>query len=147
MEGLVARRALLQGGALTGGLAIAGMQPARAAAPVIRPAPITGPIAAHIRLNMMTGGSVQIAELDAAGHARRILARVELPVAVLYSQGIPAAGESPLRAACAQAQGLAQRIAAADWQVPPSACVLQGYRIVHTRTGRSIPYTAWVDMV
>ncbi|HQT76539.1 MAG: hypothetical protein B7Z80_12280 [Rhodospirillales bacterium 20-64-7] len=147
MEGLVARRTLLQAGALTGGLAVAGIYPTRAAAAFDRPSPITGTMAAHIRLNAMTGGSVRIAELDGSEHARRDLAFMELPLAVLYSRGIPASGESPLRAACTQAQALAQRIAAADWQVPQSACALQGYRIVHVATGRSVRYTAWVDVV
>lgn len=148
MPALLARRNVLQAGALTGGLAFPGLSAINAAAaPRVRPRPITGSIVGHLRLDPMRGGTIRLVERNGAEAAARDLARLDVPVQALYPGGKPAAGEAPLGALCAQALDLAIRVSAADWQVAPESCHLSGFRIVHPPSGRWRRYTAWVDPV
>ncbi|MBN8929167.1 MAG: hypothetical protein BGO51_08315 [Rhodospirillales bacterium 69-11] len=145
MTAPLARRALLQTGAVTAGLALTAIraQPAAAAAPSV--APITGAIAGHMRLDPMRGATIRLTELGPDGGPVRTLAFVEVPLGALYADGVPRAGSAPLRALSRRAGDLAVRVAAASWGVAPDACRLSGRRITHEASGRMLPFGAWVD--
>ena len=72
MAPLVARRGVLQAGTLTSGLVLAGLRPQPAAAAPDRPSPITGKIAAYIRIALMQGTTIRLMlSLSAISHGWR----------------------------------------------------------------------------
>ncbi len=148
----VARRGVLQAGALTGGLALAGLAPGavQAASPKPAPAdaaPLKGTIGEHIHLDLMRGAMIRLTELGPDRRPVRELALVRVPLADLYDGGRPSSAGNPLRRVCERASTLARSVAAANWQVPPHQCLLDGAAIAHPPSGNRIGYKRWVDIV
>jgi hypothetical protein len=150
VTGPLARRGLLQTGALSGGLALVGLWPrAGNAAPLAAGAGRTGvgTIAAHVRLDLARGGAIRLAELDASSRLVRELGTAELPLGELYDGGVPAATGDPLARACARAQALGVRAAAREWGVAAVECIADPSGITHPASGRRVPYRAWIDVI
>lgn len=148
----VPRRGVLQVGALTGGLALAGLAPgaARAISPNPPPsssAPINGTIGEYIHLDLVRGAMIRLTELGPDRRPVRELALVRLTLAELYDGGRPSPAGNPLRRVCERASTLARSVAAASWQVPAHQCLVDGAAIAHPPSGNRIGYKRWVDIV
>lgn len=139
------RRALLQGGAAAGTLAISGGALAKGArpSPVTGPAPLEGALAAWVRVYPERGAELRLAHFVQPGTLAGQGETVWIPV----SEGAPVSAWGQTRAACAHAERLAVGAASLSWGVPPDTCRVEMSRIVHPASGREITYQAWVDVI
>jgi hypothetical protein len=135
----VARRNLLQAGALTSGLALVGLGPRAALAEPVggTAAPFEGLLLAHVRLDCRRGASISITQLDRSRQPVRELATAQVALSAL-------GGMNQL---CERARRMAVLSAARQWRVPIAQCGAGPERIVHPASGRSIAYRAWVDVI
>jgi hypothetical protein len=145
----VARRGVLQAGALTGGLALAGLAPsaAQAALPASDAPCLEGTIGEHIHLDLARGAVIRLTQLDPGSRPLRELALVRMTLAELYDGGRPGSIGSPLRHVCNRAMTLALNVAAANWQVSWQQCLVDGRSIAHPPSGKCVGYKRWVDIV
>ena len=149
MAAHVDRRGVLQAGALTGGLALAGAVPSAVRATSLLPDTprLNGTIGEHIYLDPIRGAVIRLTQLDSGLHPVRELALVRMTVAELYDGGRPSSAGNPLRRVCNRANALALNVAAANWQVPPGQCLTDGGAIAHPQSGSRVGYARWVDIV
>jgi hypothetical protein len=145
---LLARRSILQSGALAAAALGLGTQwPKAARAAAGGPgtgglAPVTGMVAAWVSLDLQHGAAIRLAQLAGAGQAPLEIADGKVALATLSSDagGI-------LQSVAAAASSLAIATVARSWNVSSAALRLEPGRIVHVETGRSVNYRAWIDIV
>lgn len=150
MTNSVARRNLLQSGAIAGGLAAIGFGSREALAakpaPVVS-APLEGMIAAHIRLDCRRGATIRLMQLDNSRRPVRELAQAELSLNQVYGDDPSGLTGDPLRRVCLQAEDIARRVAARAWGISTDRCRTGAFSIADPQSGRQIGYRAWVDVV
>lgn len=140
------RRSVLQTGALAAGTLTLGGLGARTAQAAPDPAaplaPLSGALAAWVRLESEGGAEIRLVQLGPAGQPVRKLAGARLSEADLGGSG-PGGGK--LRRACAGAEVLTREVAARSWGVPAAACATTPGRIACG--DRAVRYTVWVDVI
>lgn len=102
--------------------------------------PVTGRVVAWVTLDFARGATMRLAHMEENGASVQEIASRHLEAGDISLA-------DPLRGAVAAAGGFAAQIVARSWDVPSHACRIEPHRIVDTRSGRSVGYMVWLDVV
>ncbi len=150
MGNSVARRSLLQAGAIAGSLAAIGFGSREALAAEAAPVGsilFEGMIVAHIRLDCRRGATIDMMQLDSSRRPVQQLGRAELSLSQVYGDDPSGQTGDPVGRLCLRAEEMARTVAARAWGISTHRCRTGPLSLKDPELGRQIGYRAWVDVV